>query len=750
MHTELRLITAILLVFFTAGCNTYDDTDLRSLVGGYESRISDLETRIRILENSSKDLNTYQALLQKLNSGKTVIEYSESNGEITLTFSDNSSITFKQKGEKGEPGEQGPQGEQGEQGPQGEPGEQGPQGEPGEQGPQGEPGEQGPQGEPGEQGPQGEPGEQGPQGEQGIGIIGPAGISPLIKNEDGKWWISTDGGTTWTESGSSIGAPGQPGEQGQPGITPLFQINENTCCWEVSYDEGATWKEIGSAVDRSLISDVSFAQDGESITICLADGTSIVIPRGEISSPGSGLRIPYVLRDNMVLQRNTDAVIWGWADPGSVIKVSVSWSSARYRTSTDSDGLWRVAVATPEATFSPQWIDITCGSQSLTLENILIGEVWLCSGQSNMEMPMAGWSGQPVENSTEAMQQAYLYPEIRMYMVEKAATADKAMDARGEWWSADDGNIAKFSAVAYFFGRELARKLNVPIGLIVPCWGGSMIECWMDHEALMSLGFSSAAINQNISAGIQYTPTSTCTVMYNGMIHPLRHYTINGFIWYQGCSNVSSVLQQDYTRYQTAMVTRWRKAFDRSDLPFYYVQIAPYNYGGNADSGYAPILRERQKKAAALVPNSAMVATCDLVYESEQFNIHPRRKAEVGQRLANLALEHRYGFEGLGSNSPDLDKVLLQGASARVVLTNCNGRLHTSGGYALGEVQGFEVAGADKVWHAARITSANGNTLEVASADVSDVKYVRYLWHDFIIGYLWNEHNLPVLPFTSE
>ena len=750
MKKILYIALQAVFAFALAGCNTYDDTDLRSLVGGYESRISDLETRIRILENSSKDLNTYQALLQKLNSGKTVIEYSESDGEITLTFSDNSSITFKQKGEKGDQGEQGPQGEQGDpgpQGPQGEPGAQGPQGEPGGQGPQGE------QGDPGPQGPQGEPGAQGPQGEQGESITGPAGISPMIKNEDGYWWISTDGGKTWTESGSSVGTPGQQGEQGpqgQPGVTPQFQINEETFCWEVSYDDGATWKEVGSAVDRSLISDITVAQGGDSVTIRLADGTSIVIPCGETTYPGSGLRIPYALRDNMVLQRNTNANIWGFANPGSVLQLSVSWSSARYRTTANSEGLWSVAVATPDATFSPQWIDITCGKNSITLENILIGEVWLCSGQSNMEMPVAGWYNQPVENSAEAMLDAYLYPEVRIFMAQKSAQADRQEDVQGEWWSADGGNIGKFSAVAYFFGRELARKLNVPIGLIVPCWGGSMIECWMDTESLMSIGFSESAIEQNITAGIYFNPTSTCSVMYNGMIHPLRHYTINGFIWYQGCSNVGSVFEQNYARYQAAMVTRWRKAFDCGNLPFYYVQIAPYNYGGDADSGYAPILRERQKQAATLVPNSAMVATCDLMYESEFGVIHPRRKAEVGERLANLALEHWYGTGVTGSDSPDLDRVILQGASAKVVLTNCNDRLHTTGGYGLGTVEGFEVAGSDKVWHSANVISSSGNTLEVASGEVSDVRYVRYLWHDFKIGYLWNEHDLPVLPFTSE
>lgn len=688
MKSHLVPALAAAIVLAISGCSSYDDTDLINLVDSYESRIDNLEARILILENSSRDLNAYQALLQKLNSGKTVIGYSESNGKITLTFSDNSTITFNQKGDKGDKGEQG---EQGVQGPQGE------------------------QGEPGPQGPQGEPGAPGATGSQG-----------------------------------SQGETGAQGEQGQPGITPLFRINEQKMVWEVSYDDGKSWKEAGSAADHSLISDITVGENGESITITLADGTSILIPCVYPTATGSGLKIPYVLRDNMVLQQNAYVNIWGWADEGSTVSVSVSWSDKQYRATAGYDNLWKVSVATPAATFSPQWVNVTCGSQSVPLENILIGEVWLCSGQSNMEMPMAGWSGQPVENSENYIKDAYLYPEVRMFMAQKISSVEPREDIRGEWWSADGGHIGEFSAAAYFFGLELSRRMNVPVGLIVPCWGGSCIECWMDREALLFSGLSEYSIDQNIIKFANNSPTTCCTAMYNGMIYPLRHYTINGFIWYQGCSNVSLVPVQDYSRFQQSMVTRWRKLFDRPDIPFYYVQIAPYKYAGDQDSGNAAILRERQKAAAKLVDNSAMIATCDLVYEWETGIIHPRRKAEVGQRLANLALEHWYGMGGYHSDSPDLENVFLHGASATIVLSNCSKGLHSGGGYGLDNVAGFEVAGSNKVWYPASITEANGNAITVASDQVADVRYVRYLWHDYAIGYLWNSYDLPLLPFTSE
>ena len=546
------------------------------------------------------------------------------------------------------------------------------------------------------------------------------------------------------------GNPGDPGTPGENGVTPRFRINEESLNWEVSYDEGNNWTAVGSALDRSLISDIEIDNDEYTITIILADGTPLVVPCNDCGEPGSRLRMPRIFRDNMVLQQKTDANIWGWAEAGSTVKVSVSWSPYQYKTVAGQDGFWILSVTTPMASFTPQWVEISCGGDSLLLENILIGEVWLCSGQSNMDMPMAGWSGQPVENSEEDMLEARHYPGLRMLMIQKETATSPKEDARGEWWTTQGNEISKFSALAYYFGRELSRQMNVPVGLIVPCWSGSRIECWMGKESLMKAGLSEEYIDLDIQNNHQWTPAATCTVMYNAMIYPLRHYAINGFIWYQGCSNVNLVSSQDYAQYQAAMVSQWRADFERGNIPFYYVQIAPFAYAGSLDSYFAPRLRDRQKAAASLVANSAMVATCDLTYEFERTIIHPRRKAEVGQRLANLALEHWYKFDVHGSDSPDVKSVQLQGAAATIVMTNCEDGVHTTDGTDLQSVVGFEVAGSDQVWHPAHITSASGNALTVASDLVSDVKYVRYLWHDFQIGYLWNSYGLPLLPFTTE
>ncbi|MBO4557844.1 MAG: sialate O-acetylesterase [Bacteroidales bacterium] len=469
-----------------------------------------------------------------------------------------------------------------------------------------------------------------------------------------------------------------------------------------------------------------------------------------IALRAEGLRLPDVMSSDMVLQQNTDANIWCWADAGAKVKVKVSWNKKSYSAQAGEDGFWKVAVATPAASFDPQTVTISSGKEKLVLENVLIGEVWLCSGQSNMEMPMGGWRFQPIENGGEDMRDARHYPGLRLVMIKKATSETVREEVAGQWWTTDSGHISEFSAIAYYFGRELTRELGVPVGLIVPCWGGTMIECWMDRETLIKGGIKGEDIDKDIRDNKDSSPWHTSTLMYNAMIYPLRHYTVNGFIWYQGCSNVGRIFVQDYAKLQAAMVTKWRELFGRGDLPFYYVQIAPHPYSANGDSGLAPVLRDRQRAAAALVPNSAMVGTCDLVYEFEEGIIHPRKKAEIGERLAYLALEKWYGFKNYGSDCPEFVKATFDAPNAIVYLKNCGGGLHSDMGWEFKGVTGFEVAGEDKVWYPATITGTDGTSIGCTAPEVPEPKYVRYLWHDFAIGHIWNSYRLPLLPFNSE
>ena len=463
-----------------------------------------------------------------------------------------------------------------------------------------------------------------------------------------------------------------------------------------------------------------------------------------------GLKLPHFMGSDMVLQQNTNANIWGWADAGSRVKVSVGWSKTKYTATAGDDGFWKVAVATPAASYTPYTVTISCGKDKVSLDNVLIGEVWLCSGQSNMEMPMAGWSFQPVEDGAEEIRESNRYPFVRMIYLERSESPEPKEDCNGTWRCAGGEFAPGFSATAYFFGKRLARELDIPVGLIVTCWGGTMIECWMSRDALKSAGETDESIAASIAPREGGWAGNRATVLYNAMLYPLRHYTVNGFIWYQGCSNVGKVFEQDYGKYQAAMVTQWRQLFGRGDIPFYYVQIAPHPYAASGDSGLAPLLRERQRQAAYLVPNSAMICTMDLVYEFEKGIIHPRQKKPVGERLANLALENWYGFKGYGSASPELDKIIPEGATAKVVFRNCEYGIHGDKGWEFKGVDGFEVAGEDGTWHPATISDCQGNYLVVGSPEVADIKKVRYLWHDFSIARLWNSYRMPLVPFTTE
>ena len=463
-----------------------------------------------------------------------------------------------------------------------------------------------------------------------------------------------------------------------------------------------------------------------------------------------GLRMPKFFGDNMVLQQNADANIWGWADAGAKVKVQVSWSKTAYKAVAGEDGFWKVAVATPAASFTPQTVTVTSGKEKITLGNLLIGEVWLCSGQSNMEMPLGGWAYQPIEGGAEAMREAHRYKGLRMAFMPKATSAKPEEDIECKWNTTDDGSIASWSAVAYYFGRRLTEELNVPVGLIVSCWGGTMLECWMDRATLKSVGLTDEYIDNDIKTNSASSPWHTNELMYNAMIHPLRHYCINGFIWYQGCSNVGRLGIQDYAKYQAALVGLWRKVFGRGDLPFYYVQIAPHPYGpAEGDSGLAPLLRERQRVAASLVPNSAMVPTCDLVYEYEKGIIHPRKKEPIGDRLAYLALENWYGFKGLASAAPQLENKQFTGSTAKLYFSNAFGGLHGDTGYAFKGIEGFEAAGQDGQWHPATIVGSGGNCIEIKCEQVAEIKNVRYLWHDFAIGHIWNGYGMPIVPFNT-
>ncbi len=452
------------------------------------------------------------------------------------------------------------------------------------------------------------------------------------------------------------------------------------------------------------------------------------------------LRLPDIISDHMVLQQQSDAALWGWAEPGSTITVTVSWDRTKYRTETAADGHWLVRVATPAASKEPRQITIREGRNKPTvLKDVLIGEVWFCSGQSNMFMPLSGYLNQPVEGGADMILRCGKYEHVRVAYVGRHAALEPQEQVDGRWLKSLPANARLFSAVAYFFALTVNEVLDVPVGVITCSWGGSHIAGWMPRELLDSLGYRDVvarASNESLRNGRPM-------VMYNGMLYPLHHYTVKGFLWYQGCSDVGAY--QDYARYQTAMVAHWRNLWGLGELPFYFVEIAPYLYRPDNLHGY--LLREAQQRSLDMIPNSGMVSTADLVKPYEQRIIHPSRKKEVGDRLAMLALDRTYRVRGIQSGSPRFQKMEpLPDGGVALSFTDCNDGFSTTG-----VITGFEAAGADRVFHPAKARIlAQERKIAIHCPEAGEIVAVRYLFDNFFIANLYNMRQLPVLPFRTD
>ena len=284
--------------------------------------------------------------------------------------------------------------------------------------------------------------------------------------------------------------------------------------------------------------------------------------------------LPSILGDNMVLQRNTEVNLWGSADAGKTVTVETSWNGKKYRTKSDDNGKCSLKVATGEA--GGHYSIIISYGEKLVLENILLGEVWICGGQSNMEMPVCGFMYQPVENSSEhILYAASETPNIRLFTVPRKESTVPLEDCESEWLLSLPENVSAFSAVGYFFGKALTKAMNgIPIGLVTANWGGSRIECWMTKEAINAI----EGINHEVAMGGKGA-TAAPELLYNGLIHPVRHFTAKGFIWYQGCSN--RLNWYDYKKLMVALVELWRAEWGNEKMPFYYTQLAPYTYDGD-------------------------------------------------------------------------------------------------------------------------------------------------------------------------
>ncbi len=479
------------------------------------------------------------------------------------------------------------------------------------------------------------------------------------------------------------------------------------------------------------------------IACCLGLVAYLVFPSSTVMAD---VRLPKILGSGMVLQRDAEVRLWGWADGGEAITVSGDWNDTAVQTVAQPDGRWQVRLRTGPAG-GPHGIKIV-GNNQLELNNLLFGEVWVASGQSNMEMPLRPVSGAytGIENY-EVEIQAAEYPEIRLFQVGNFASKAPQEDVSAgisvygvplptlQWKPCSAESVATFSSTAYYFARQLHLELNVPIGIIDASWGGTPAEAWTPIEGLRAIG-NSSAIEAAEQLADEPNQQQGPTRLYNGMIHPLKNLTIQGAIWYQGEGNVRRADQ--YQELFSTMIAQWRTAFG-SDLAFYFAQISPFRYGNsNEASAY---LREAQLRTLA-VPHTGMAVTMDI---GNLTDIHPKNKQEVGRRLALWALAHDYELD-VAYCGPLFRAATSANGKATVSFAHVGGGLTTNDGQPPSH---FQVAGDDKIFHDAT-AAIEGDTVVVSSDVVPQPRAVRYAFTDTAQPNLTNDAGLPASSFRSD
>ena len=458
------------------------------------------------------------------------------------------------------------------------------------------------------------------------------------------------------------------------------------------------------------------------------------------------VRLPHLVSDGMVIQHSSDVRLWGWDKPGKKVTVTTSWSDETAQATTGKDGRWLVSVKSPAASFTPLEITFDDGEKT-TVKNVLAGEVWVCAGQSNMEMTVRGFDMCPVvDYNNEVLDAA---DGIRSAKIPSRMSTTPLDDADTSWRISSAHTVSGFSATGYFFAKTLRKALNVPIGLIETNKGGSRVESWLDEDNLKKYtkeDLDSATMKNRFKWDFHYP-----LLWGNATFHPILNYTVKGIIYYQGCSNVGDPAGQ-YTERLKMLVEQWRRDFKEGDIPFYFVQIAPYVYGDGIEGTSGAKLREQQYNASKVIPNSGIVCTNDLVYPYEKGQIHPAQKQQVGQRLAYQALNKTYGFKDIICESPVYKSMIIQDGAAYISFDNL------ANGYSRWEdIEGFEIAGADKKFHKATAVKywAPGNdprneTICVSSPEVKAPVAVRYCFKNFEIGNLKNQGGLPLIPFRTD
>lgn len=487
------------------------------------------------------------------------------------------------------------------------------------------------------------------------------------------------------------------------------------------------------------------------------------------------IKLPAIISDNMALQQNTEVTIWGWAEPGEEVTVQTDWKhqvpvigklipkKASVSTITNEQGQWELKVKTPKAG-GPYNFKVT-GNNEIEVKNVIIGELWVCSGQSNMSMPMEGWDKQPIVGGPEDIANS-TNDKIRFFMVTRK-TADSPLDnVEGKWVLCDPETVKPFSAVGFYFGRMVNKETGLPVGLIGSNWGGTLAEAWTRKEFMSSDDeFSSmianydkrqadwdkaaaAAKEKGEKEPRKPRPQDKPSALYNGMIAPITNMTIKGAIWYQGESNANKGYQ--YRNLFPTMIKNWRCDFNNPDMPFYFVQLANYVshkpgqevaiYDGEPRESHWAELREAQSITNDL-EYTGMAVTIEI---GQANNIHPGNKKDVGERLARWALARDYGKD-IAVSGPLYTGYSIEGDNIRVKFNYAENGMYSKDGKPIG----FAIAGSDRkfVWADAKI---DGSSIVVSSELVKEPVAVRYAWDIHPKCNIYNAEGLPASPFRTD
>lgn len=451
-------------------------------------------------------------------------------------------------------------------------------------------------------------------------------------------------------------------------------------------------------------------------------------------SVGAKIQLPDILSDNMVLQQKAKTKIWGKASPNAMVIATTSWSKQKVTAKVSPSGFWELYLSTPEASYTPQTVTLSDGDK-MELHNVLIGEVWFCSGQSNMEMPLKGFFNCPIMGANEEIVGASQYKGIRFATITHVPAIEPQESVPGKWKVSKPENAVDFSATAFYFAVAINKVLDVPVGIINCSWGGSTVEGWLPKDIL--LNYPDVDIKQAGDKNVREYMQPM--IMYNGMLKPLENYTIKGFLWYQGESNIGR--HATYAQRLATMVELWRKEWGLGELPFYFAEIAPFEYGQGDLGAY---LREAQYKAQTLIPNSGMISTNDLVEAYESHNIHPKNKKNVGNRLAFMALKNTYAINGVADRGPEYKK--MEQDKDKIILYFDN----ASEGFSRDDnMVGFEIAGEDRVFFPAEASTFR-NGIVVSNKNVTTPVAVRYCFRNFLPGNVAGSRELPMVPFRTD